>query len=195
MATEIDIANLALGLVSERSIVSLEDDSKQARVCKKFIDQVYEEELRTHTWACAQKRESLALNSTTPAFRWGYSHKLPSDFIRVTEYYIDFGGRPRDNFEREGDNLLSNDAVANIVYVYKAPYGTLDPLAVKVVYYALAIAICFPLMNDDSLKQRLVSEYNGLVAPTARYVDSTEREVDPEEDSSWINARVSSTNG
>jgi len=197
MATDTEICNLALGLLGERQISSLTEETKQARLCNRFFKHVFDQELRKHTWACVQKRATLARKTDQPLFQWTYAYELPTDFVRLTEFRNKNGYvTAQENFEREGDTILTHHETVNIIYVYRpTDASVLDPLAAQTLYYALAIAIAVPLTDDDTIKQNLVREYNSLIAPTARFVDSTERDVAPQEASGWVDSRWTSTNG
>ena len=63
MASEVDIANRALQKLGAESIVSLTQDSENARACNLCYEPIRDAELRAHPWNFAIKRASLAADS------------------------------------------------------------------------------------------------------------------------------------
>ena len=193
MATKTDVANLALGLLGEFQITSLTEQTKQARLCNRFINQVVDEELRSHPWNGATKRVKLSMLTKVPAFGFTKTFQLPSDILRI-ELVND--GLDYDQYKIEGNELLTDDSVINLIYIYRPDdLGLLDPLCIESIYYRLAVKIAIPLTDSPELRSEIKRDYEALVTKNARYVDATESNFRMIEDSGWINARESGTNG
>ena len=81
MASVVDICNGALNQLGATTILSLTEDSKNARLCNSRFTQVRDALFRTHPWNCLQKRTELAKDTATPA--WGFSSQftLPADCL------------------------------------------------------------------------------------------------------------------
>lgn len=63
--TETEIANLALSLISGKSLTALDTDTtQQATVCRKWFDAARDEALASHAWNFAAKRARLTLTWT-----------------------------------------------------------------------------------------------------------------------------------
>ena len=68
-SSEAEICNLALQEVGAQRILSLNDDTVEAKLCKDFYSNVRDELLRSHPWKFAIKRVALAeVSGSTPAF-------------------------------------------------------------------------------------------------------------------------------
>ncbi|MEO8207135.1 MAG: hypothetical protein ABI615_13220 [Chthoniobacterales bacterium] len=78
-ASETSICNLALGRLGNESILSTDDDSESARVCKLFYEPTRDEVLRAHRWKFATVLASLARLTTAPAFGWACQYQLPTE--------------------------------------------------------------------------------------------------------------------
>jgi hypothetical protein len=185
VATQIDICNLALALLGQPAISSINEDSTAGRLCRQFYSQVYDEVLRSHAWRCAKTRAALAELSTTPAFGWDHQYQLPADCLRVLQLEeLDW------EFDLEGDALLTNESTANIVYIARVTPNKLDSWAAKAIYHALAVQMSYPLSQSMSLKQSLEEILEARILPEARRLGAFES-LEPESDhSGWLNARA-----
>ena len=81
--TVVDCCNSALQRVGATSILSLTDNSPEARACAIAYDSNRRDELRRHRWDFSLSRAVLAPDSTAPAFDYLYQFTLPSDCLRV----------------------------------------------------------------------------------------------------------------
>ena len=70
MASVVDICNGALNQLGATTILSLTEDSKNARLCNSRYTQVRDSLFRSHPWNCLQKRVELAADTAKPA--WGF---------------------------------------------------------------------------------------------------------------------------
>ena len=67
MASVVEICNGALNQLGATTILSLTEDSKNARLCNQRFTQVRDSVFRSHPWNCLQKRVELAADTTAPA--------------------------------------------------------------------------------------------------------------------------------
>lgn len=88
---DVEIANMALTLLGEASITSLDDELDAARAIKRIYTMAVDAALRSHNWNFAQLRASLAQHSATPEFGFTYMYVLPTDpyCLRVLETDLD----------------------------------------------------------------------------------------------------------
>ena len=90
MASEVDVANLALSFVGVTAgINALTDDSAQAYQCNLWIDQSREILLRAHNWTFSTKRAALTSISydsdDSVLFQTSFSHRYqyPTDALKI----------------------------------------------------------------------------------------------------------------
>ncbi len=82
MASEVEICNQALSHVGQgKRIGSLTERSEEAAVCRTFYDLTRDIVLRDYPWPFASKIESLGLVENTPNDDWGYSFRIPDDYL------------------------------------------------------------------------------------------------------------------
>lgn len=190
-SSEIDISNLALGRLGQTRIFSFEENSPESRYCHLFYAQVRDAVLSKHAWNFAVKRASLQLLSTPPDFGYTNSFQLPTGCLRVLSLNncIQLAGV----FEREGDQLLTNQEEAKIRYIFReTDCGKFSPLFVEALAVKLAATICTPLTGSRDQSQALIEEYEKLTEPAAMMADSVEGEpqvIPPYAGSSLVNSR------
>lgn len=184
--TVIDCCNSALQRVGAATIMSLADNSPEARACAIAYDSNRRDELRRHSWSFAVQRAVLAPDATAPAFDYLYQFTLPTDCLRVLRpatYDLDW--------KIEGRKLLTNDgAVLYLRYLADITDATQwDASFYNVIAAALAIDICERLTQSNTKKQQLIAEYNDAVK-MARRVNAFEVGPADAPDSSWLQARL-----
>lgn len=92
MATDVEIANMALLRVGAEPLTALSDDTARARACNAAWPFVRRQVLRSHPWNCVVTRRNLAaaysfqaVNSNRPVWEFAYSYRLPSNYLRMLE--------------------------------------------------------------------------------------------------------------
>jgi len=198
MSNKTDICNYALAEVAEGTITSLTENNEKARLCRLHLDQTVREVLRAAKWRCARKRGVLAQALPAPEFGWDYRYALPVDHVRLCSLNeIDPDRIDRPIHEVEGRFLLTDETVANIIYVYdvtiEGNYSVLDALVVKAIYLSLAAKLAWSLQQSRTLKE-LLEQAAEFAIRRAKGVNSREA-TEPLEDQSvgsrWMQARNS----
>lgn len=85
MATEVDIANLALGYLGDVATVSSitpPEGSVQAGRCARFYPMARDQLIQSRNWACATRRATPAGVATTIT-QWAYGYALPANTLDV----------------------------------------------------------------------------------------------------------------
>lgn len=102
--SEVSISNLAMQLLGAKRIVSLTEDSRNARACNNCYEILRDAELEAHPWGFAVQRAVLAPDVTAPLFDYLYAFTWPSDALRILpprRYPLDW--------LMEGRKILTND--------------------------------------------------------------------------------------
>ncbi len=169
MASVIDICNGALNQLGATTILSLTEDSKNARLCNARYTQVRDGIFRSHPWNCLQLRTSLAKDSTAPA--WGFTAQftLPADCLRLL-YIIDYDS----NYKVEGRKILSNTSTMKILYISRVTDpNQYDELLRETLSAALAADIAYGITSSNPVAQNMNTLFQDKLRD-ARFVDSTE---------------------
>ena len=173
MASKVDICNRALLLLGQDAIMSINDNSPRARVCFQEFDAALEATLRSYPWPFAVKRAQLARLQLVPKFGYSYYYELPSDNLRIVELSTNSSNGVYDSgFDSSSgyqykkpyqieDGMIATDADSvNIRYVYRIPPENLDAQTTEVVSLKLATLLAITLIENQELKQLLLSEHN-----------------------------------
>jgi hypothetical protein len=83
MASVVDICNTALNQLGASTILTLTEDSKNARLCNARYTQIRDAVFRSHPFNCLQKRVELSSSTTTPAWGYSFQYDLPGDCLRL----------------------------------------------------------------------------------------------------------------
>ena len=182
----VDCCNSALQKVGSRGIMSLTEDSREARACRKAFDSNRRAELRKHPWKFAIKRVVLAPDSDTPAFDYLYQFTLPADCVRILF--------PQDwttDWAVEGRKILTNygGGILNLRYVADIEDCTLwDAAFYDMVAISLALDLVEQLTTSTGKKQLLEKDYEDARSEAKR-MNAFETLPATPSDSSFVTVR------
>lgn len=188
MASEVDIANRALQKLGAERIVSLSQDSENARACNLLYDSIRDAELRAHPWNFAIKRAQLAADVTAPAFGPAAAYTLPSDCLRVLP--TDENWNTHD-WKIEGRKILTDDgAPLDVRYICRVTDpNQYDALFIEALACAIAQELCEQLTQSNTKAQMVRSDYTTAIR-TARKLNAFENiSAEPQTDE-WITVRL-----
>ena len=169
MASVVDICNGALNQLGATTILSLTEDSKNARLCNSRYTQVRDALFRTHPWNCLQKRTELAKDTATPAWGFSSAFTLPADCLRLL-YIIDYDS----NHKVEGRKILSNTDTMKILYIGRiTDPNEYDELLRETLSASLAADIAYGVTSSNPVAQNMYTLFQDKLRD-ARFVDSTE---------------------
>ena len=192
MASTVDICNGALNQLGATTILSLTEDSKNARLCNSRFTQVRDALFRTHPWNCLQKRIQIAADSTAPAWGFSFAYTLPADCLRLLRI-LDYDS----NYKVEGRKILSNTSSMKILYVSRVTDpNEYDELLRETLSAALSADIAFAVTSNNTTSTNMYNLFQDKLKE-ARFVDATEgQNTNPDNGqsdvvgaSSFINAR------
>ena len=107
--TSTDICNLALAYLAKGQIISLSQDTEEARQCAMHYDHCRRLLLRSYRWGFARRTEKLALTaSTVPG--WDYVYGYPSTCLSV-RFVFEKDFASRREFDKEEYEVAVVDGV------------------------------------------------------------------------------------
>jgi hypothetical protein len=192
MASVVDICNGALNQLGATTILSLTEDSKNARLCNSRYTQVRDGVFRSHPWNCLQKRVELAADTTAPAWGFSYAYTLPSDCLRLLRI-LDYDS----NYKVEGRKILSNTSSMKILYVARiTDPNEYDESLRETLSAAFAADIAYAVTSSNPTASNMYNLFQDKLKE-ARFVDATEgQNINPDDGqsdvigaSSFINSR------
>ena len=169
MASIVDINNAALNQLGASTILSLTEDSKNARICNARYTQIRDAVFRSHPWNCLQKRLELSSSTTTPAWGYSFQYDLPGDCLRLLRI-LDYDS----NHKVEGRSILSNNSSMKILYISRVTDpNQYDELLRETLAAAIAADIAYAITSNNTTQQNMINLYQNKLRD-ARFVDSTE---------------------
>jgi hypothetical protein len=169
MASVVDICNGALNQLGATTILSLTEDSKNARLCNSRYTQVRDSLFRTHPWNCLQKRAELAQDTATPNWGFSYQYTLPADCLRLL-VILDYDS----NYKVEGRKILSNTSTMKILYVGRiTDPNEYDETLRETLSAALGSDIAYGVTSSNTVSGTMYELFQNKLRD-ARFIDATE---------------------
>ena len=189
--TQTDIANMALDILHEGPIGSLEDDDPNARRMKRNFSAWRDSFLAMHNWNFATERASLPADSVAPAYGWAKRYLVPGDCLRVLPITKDgnFEGA-KIRFQVEGQYILTDQtAPLRVLYIKRiTDFGLWSPVTVSAFAAYMASKISHAVTGKASyaeLAARLFREEYS----EAKRVDGLQGTIERPDYSNVIDAR------
>jgi hypothetical protein len=192
MASVVDICNGALNQLGASTILTLTEDSKNARLCNARYTQVRDSLFRSHLWNCLTKRVELAKDTEVPSWGFSYQFTLPADCLRVvTILNYDY------DYKVEGRKILANHGTLKIQYIARIEDpNQYDELLRETISASLAADIAYAITSSNPTTQNMYNLFQEKLRE-ARFVDATEgQSTNPDNgqsdvigSSSFINSR------
>ena len=169
MASVVDICNGALNQLGATTILSLTEDSKNARLCNSRFTQVRDAVFRSHPWNCLQKRQELAADTDAPAWGFSYAYTLPADCLRLLRI-LDYDS----NYKVEGRKIFSNASTMKILYIGRiTDPNEYDELLRETLSASLAADIAFAVTSNNQTATNMYNLFQDKLRD-ARLIDATE---------------------
>lgn len=186
MTSKVDIANRTLDKLGAENIVSLSEDSENARVINRMYDIVLESMLRSHTWNCAKVRVVLTPLAAAPAFDYDFQFQLPADCLRPV-----FPPKVTDWSIEKGNVLLTNDgSTLNLLYISTlADPNDMDACLIEAFASKMAME-CAEKITQSSTKRKLATDEYKAAMDEAKKANAYETIPTQQDYSSWVDSRI-----
>jgi hypothetical protein len=191
MATSnVSIANLALQKLGEPSIVSLSEDSRNARAMNACFEPLRDRELRAYFWNFAKKRATLAPSAVVPDSTFALAFPVPDGFLRLIKPARMGMDWHLENHEGVLSILTNDGDTLAIRYIARITDPTLfDPIFVDMLACKLAWHCCEQITQSNSKKASMMEEY-AYHRAEGRRTNAFEQNAQPEPMDSWLTARA-----
>ncbi len=193
MASNTDIANVAMRLLKADRITSLTAGDKNANVANDVFAEVREDLLRAHPWNFASRFEKLAQLSTAPTFEFDNAYGLPDLWLRTITVH--------DNDAGAGTLVYREVEVANVGAIatsvdemwMRFVYSVTDPNRMAADFrmaFSYALALAMPGISnlsaarEERLEGRARSRLN-----RAKHSDAVGSMPEQRPPGSWITSR------
>lgn len=199
MASEVDIANRALGKLGAATIIDLNEDDPKAVAINVAFATVRQAELRRRRWRFSLERHSLPALADAPAFGFARQFQLPAGCLRVIQIgefdlgpnLSDYRAAPTELWSIEGRKILTNlGAPLKVRTIQDVPDTTQwDAAFVEAFAARLAYECCERITQSDSKKQLAWSDYREAIREAVR-ANALEVATSEATDDTWVMARL-----
>lgn len=201
MASEVTIANLALGHVGiSKTISSLDASTLEASVCKLFFEPARDFALADFDWPWAAQYGALDLVAGTEDEAanddWQFAYRYPASALRFRRLTMP-ANRTADlppipwapGRDGSGRLIYTDQTEASGLWTARITAAEeFDPLFVSMLAWKLAADIAAPLSRDPKLAISCMQVYE-LEKGKAQAAALNERQADPAPDAEWIAGR------
>lgn len=160
--TQTEVANMALGLLTEAPIDNLDEDSRAARMMRLHFETTRESELTKRAWVFALKSEEVEPEERNSS-PWRYGYELPADALRALPL---MEGAYELEWIAEGSQILTMQGgrrsiqyIANLIDPNDWPSVFTDVLAA-----ALAMKVAHSITGKTSAMQIAQQSYENAIA-------------------------------
>lgn len=190
--TKLEICNMSLVRIGERTITSLVEDSKAADLCNTQYAKSRNEVVINGRFTFAQAVTAPTIRpDAPPTSRWAAWFDLPADCIRVL--FVRDENAVEVDHSLINHRLLSNNSYVEITYVSNALFGNDDSLIPDLVATAIAAHLAWrlsiALAQSPAVTDRLLRDYMDAMRD-ARHVNSTELTPEVLEADEWSGSRA-----
>lgn len=194
MASTVEVANGALDRLGADRIVSLTENSTNARTLNAVLVPIRDRLLRQHPWNFSITRAQLAASTTAPAHTRTNAFPLPPACLRLLPMDPESNHLPSDwQIENHLGTpaIVTNDsAPLDIRYVAQiADPNVMDSLFVELWAVEMAFATCKKITGSNTLKESLREDRKAILSE-ARRANAFENVAQQFPESSFITVRT-----
>lgn len=193
MASDVQICNMALARIGQKSISSLTEASTAARFCAALFEYARDAVMEDYPWNFATARLALA-DLGDPPDDWSYRYAWPSGCLRAVEILPAVKGDTAPSYKVENYNdvrcILTDKADAVLIYVKQVTDPNLfSQLFIQALSYRLGAELADPLTGDLQRQQKCETMYQNVIR-SAWASDADQGQPDAVPDAAWIEARL-----
>ncbi len=160
MASQVEIANMALSNLGADRIVSLSDNTVSAKEVSARYNIIADMVMSMGAWPSVKRRAELAQLDVTPEFGFSYAFQLPTNpkclrVLRLNECRL--GEIP---YSVEGDTLLCNDATVSILYAARLDNTeSYDIFLMQAIIAQLTISMAYKFTGQSKVTEGLILKF------------------------------------
>ena len=190
---QVSVSNMALQKLGAARIVSMTEDSVNARHVNACFEEVVKQELRDHSWNFSILRAVLAPSATTPTanvdLSFNYAFPLPTGCLRIlppSRRNLDWQIESIDNVSA----IFSNDGTSiDLRYVaYIEDPTRWDALFAEAVSCRIAVQLCEAITQSNTKQEKCEREYVFAIR-RAKRANAFENVSAEEPEDNWIAVR------
>lgn len=166
MASVVSICNIALGWIGGNRIVSLNDGTIEAILCKDNYESLRDAVLEEANWTFASKRAALAPESVAPEFGYEYQFILPGSCLRVISVSDDPDPNNESEIEwvKEENKILVDNSVIYVKYIARIEdVSKFSSMFNQTLSSRISADLAKPISGSTSLQDKMWAVYNAKI--------------------------------
>lgn len=186
-----DICNMALDILKEAPISSIDDDRATARWFKRNFATARDASLSLADWNFAMDRALLPADTLAPAFGWDKAYTLPGSCIRLSAITYEGADESRNIRHRvERRRILTNETgPLAIRFVGRTEaYDTYHPLFIEALSARMAFRMAHWLTGKTGYQEVAAGILKQSLSD-AWLADAIEGDTPRAADDDWVDAR------
>lgn len=152
--TPVQICNQALSWLGANLIISFEDGTPEANLCKANYELLRDAVLEEHPWSFAILRETWP--EATPAPSEGHAHIIPDYVIRILGVTIDGSSVW---WAVEGNRLISEVARPEVKFIQRVDANMFSPSFGQALAARIAADLALPITNSRTMMESMYALY------------------------------------
>lgn len=174
MTSQTNLCNQALSKLGANSIINIDQDSTEAKLCKSFYTDVLKDCLEEHPWTFATKRYELPRSAETPPKPFAAQYLIPTNVLRILSASSspDFSRVNTTVWEVENGYILTDESQLYIRAIIDVPdVNQYSNKFLRAFVVRLAAEISLPVTQSATMHRQLMEEY-GILMERAMSADS-----------------------
>jgi len=170
----VDICTSAMIKLGAEPINDLQDNTKEAKLCRVQFERIRDAVLRSAPWSFARKRVVLTQTTEVPLFGDSYVFQLPADCVKFVRMYDH-----NCKWTIEEDKLLTTAETVEGWYISNdVEPAKYDANFSEALAYSLAADLCFAITQSNTLRAELLNGAKMFMDEARSY---NSQEVSPED--------------
>jgi hypothetical protein len=187
--SEVSICNLALQKLGAARIVSLTEDSRNARSCNTCYEHLRDTEIRRYKWNFAKRRATLAPSAVEPDHDFDLAFPLPIDCLRLLPPAVNGLDWRIESHEGQSCILTNDGNTLEVEYVARITDPTrFDSSFVEMLACRMAEHMCEEITQSNTKKADARTDYK-IARAEARQNNAFENISEEPPEDPWLAAR------
>lgn len=162
----VQFCNLALDEIPASPLVSMDDTTVAAQICRRQFPQALGEVMEAGHWDFARKTVRLTRIGEAKSQYWRYRFQMPADMampLSINAWFDGWAGEPfltdSEEFSYSDGTVwaVSDDVVLEYITLNPS-YARMSKTFERALALTLAARLAMPIKRDPAIKQRLMQE-------------------------------------
>jgi len=167
VVSEVSICNQALTALGANTIISLDDDTTEAKLCKTHYAPLRDAVIEAHNWTFATTWVNLAKSADPELSEFANAFPIPADVVRVIFVGEDYD-HPNVAWQVQGNSVVTKDTTCKcqVIKIVTDP-NKFSPLFVQALAARLSADMAVAITSSRSLFELHMQVYGVKIKEAA----------------------------